>query len=214
MLYCFRVRSHAGDICTIRNKGNIKLDDNKLEAKLLKIKALAERGEGGEKESAIKLYQKLLKKYDIDEKALTREKLSKHWFTYENDIEENLLVQIFYMVTGDSEYFRRHSRTHGEQCGCICTDFEKTEIRFYFEFYKDALKQELEAFLMAFKLKNHLFPDESARCFVPEEDIPEEEELSDILIKAQKIAEDIDKSNPVRMIASTELTVDPSGNEV
>ena len=43
------------------------MDDNKLEAKLLKIKALAERGEGGEKEAAIKMYHKLLKKYDIDE---------------------------------------------------------------------------------------------------------------------------------------------------
>ena len=154
------------------------MDDNKLEAKLLKIKALAERGEGGEKEAAIKMNQKLLKKYDIDEKALQKDKLSKHWFTYETDIEENLLVQIFYMVTGDPEYFRRTSRTRGTQCGCICTDFEKTEIRFYFEFYKDALNQELEAFLMAFKLKNHLFPDESARCFVPEE----EEEISEMLL--------------------------------
>ena len=77
------------------------MDDNKLEAKLLKIKALAERGEGGEKEAAIKMYHKLLKKYDIDEKALQKDKLSKHWFTYETDIEENLLVQIFYMVTGE-----------------------------------------------------------------------------------------------------------------
>ena len=78
------------------------------------------------------MYHKLLKKYDIDEKALQKDKLSKHWFTYETDIEENLLVQIFYMVTGDPEYFRRTSRTRGTQCGCICTDFEKTEIRFYF----------------------------------------------------------------------------------
>ena len=52
------------------------MDDNKLEAKLLKIKALAERGEGGEKEAAIKMYHKLLKKYDIDEKALQKDKLS------------------------------------------------------------------------------------------------------------------------------------------
>ena len=173
------------------------MDDNKLEAKLLKIKALAERGEGGEKEAAIKMYHKLLKKYDIDEKALQKDKLSKHWFTYETDIEENLLVQIFYMVTGDPEYFRRTS------------DFEKTEIRFYFEFYKDALNQELEAFLMAFKLKNHLFPDESARCFVPEE----EEEISEMLLKAQKFAEDIDKSNPVRRIASADLSADPDALE-
>lgn len=179
------------------------MDDSKLEAKLLKIKALAERGEGGEKESAIKLYQKLLKKYDIDEQSLQKEKLNKHWFTFENEIEENLLVQIFYMVTGDPEYFRRRSRAHGRQCGCMCTDFEQTEIDFYFEFYKDALQQELEAFLMAFKLKNHLFPDESARCFVPEDE-PEDEEFSDILLKAQKLAEDIDKSNPVRMITSAE----------
>ena len=53
------------------------MDDNKLEAKLLKIKALAERGEGGEKEAAIKMYHKLLKKYDIDEKALQKYKLRK-----------------------------------------------------------------------------------------------------------------------------------------
>lgn len=177
------------------------MDDNKLEAKLLKIKALAERGEGGERESALKLYQKLLKKYDIDEESLQRDKLNKHWFTYHSDIEENLLVQIFYMVTGDPEYFRRKSKTRGNQCGCMCTDFEKTEIRFYFEFYKDALKEELEAFLMAFKLKNHLFPDESARCYVPEED--EELEMSDILLKAQKLAEDIEKSSPVRMLEGT-----------
>ena len=57
------------------------MDENKLEAKLLKIKALAEHGEGGERESAIKLYQKLLKKYDIDEESLQKDTLSKHWFT-------------------------------------------------------------------------------------------------------------------------------------
>lgn len=178
------------------------MDENKLEAKLLKIKALAERGEGGERESAILLYKKLLKKYDIDEASLQKEKLQKQWFNYENDIEEDLLVQIFYMVTGDSRYFRRHSRTKGDQCGCICTDFEKEEIAFYFEFYKDALLQELEAFLMAFKLKNHLFPDENARCYVAEE-AEDDGEVTDILIKAQKMAEDIDKSNPVRMITTS-----------
>ena len=54
------------------------MDDNKLEAKLLKIKALAERGEGGEKEAAIKMYHKLLKKYDIDEKAVSYTHLRAH----------------------------------------------------------------------------------------------------------------------------------------
>lgn len=186
------------------------MQNNKLEAKLLKIKALAERGEGGEKESALKLYHKLLRKYDIDEKSLQSDELKKRWFAYESDIEENLLVQIFYMVTGDTKYFRRHSPTKGHQCGCICTEFEKTEIRFYFEFYKDALQQEMEAFLMAFKLKNHLFPDESARCYVPGEE--EDTEMTDVLFKAQQIAENIDKSTPVRMIG-TALPPQNSGTE-
>ena len=184
------------------------MDEAKLEAKLLKIKALAERGEGGEKESAIKLYQKLIKKYDIDEQSLLKDKLAKHWFSYQSDIEENLLVQIFFMVTGDPEYFRRHSRSHGSQCGCICTDFEKTEIHFYFEFYKDALNQELEAFLMAFKLKNHLFPDESARCYCPEEE-PDEDEMTDILLKAQKLAQDIEKTSPVRRLTGATIPEPP-----
>ena len=102
----------------------------------------------------------------------------------------------------DKPYTRNPVRMHMYR-------FEKTEIRFYFEFYKDALNQELEAFLMAFKLKNHLFPDESARCFVPEE----EEEISEMLLKAQKFAEDIDKSNPVRRIASADLSADPDALE-
>ena len=183
------------------------MEENKLEAKLLKIKALAERGEGGERESAVKLYEKLLRKYDIDEASLQRDNLNKHWFTYENDIEENLLVQIFYMVTGDTEYFRRNSKTRGSQCGCICTNFEKTEIGFYFEFYRDALHAELEAFLMAFKLKNHLFPDGSARCYVPGADSDDSDsDFSDILLKAQKIAEDIDKSSPIRMLTGNDST--------
>lgn len=94
------------------------MDDNKLEAKLLKIKALAERGEGGEKEAAIKMYHKLLKKYDIDEKALQKDKLSKHWFTYETDIEENLLVQILHgdrrsrIFPPDKPYTRNPVRMH------------------------------------------------------------------------------------------------------
>ena len=49
------------------------MDDNKLEAKLLKIKALAERGEGGEKEAAIKMYHKLLKNMILMKKHYKRQ---------------------------------------------------------------------------------------------------------------------------------------------
>lgn len=173
------------------------MDDKKLEAKLRKIKALAERGEGGEKDDAIKLYQKLVKKYHIQEEALSCDNLSVHWFTYKDHLEEDLLVQIFYMVTGDPEYSIRTSDHLGTQCGCLCTDFEGSEIRFYFEFYKSALTTELEKFMMAFKIKNHLFPDETARCFSEED---EDYEITDLLMKAERIAEEIDQFHPVRRL--------------
>ena len=41
----------------------------------------------------------------------------------------------------------------------------------------------------------------------------EEEEISEMLLKAQKFAEDIDKSNPVRRIASADLSADPDALE-
>ena len=40
-----------------------------------------------------------------------------------------------------------------------------------------------------------------------------EEEISEMLLKAQKFAEDIDKSNPVRRIASADLSADPDALE-
>ena len=62
-------------------------------------------------------------------------------------------------------------------------------------------------------MKNHLFPDESARCFVPEEDAPIEMEYSDILLKAHKMAEDIEQTRPVRMLTSTEAEIPASNKE-
>ena len=42
---------------------------------------------------------------------------------------------------------------------------------------------------------------------------PDTTEISEMLLKAQKFAEDIDKSNPVRRIASADLSADPDALE-
>lgn len=63
--------------------------------KLKKLKALAERGVGGERESALKLYHKLLEKYQIDEGEILEERVTLHWFGYKTELEEDLLKQIF-----------------------------------------------------------------------------------------------------------------------
>ena len=101
------------------------------------------------------------------------------WFSYRTELEEKLLLQIFYKVTGSCEsyayvgkYKRRKTR------GCECTALEAAEIELLFNFYRKELEKELETFMIAFKQRNVLFPDETARVKqdIPERELTEEEE--------------------------------------
>lgn len=143
-----------------------QIQREKIAEKLKKIKALAERGVGGEKETAMRMYEELKARYDIEEEEIMLNKVTLHWFGYADKLEEDLLTQIFYMVTGSASYHHyagQYSRR--KKRGCDCTEIEAAEITLYFNFYKEELKRELEAFLMAFRYGNRLFPDETARCY-------------------------------------------------
>lgn len=103
-----------------------QIQREKVLEKLGKIKALAERGVGGEKETAMRMYEDLCRKYDISE-----------------------------------------------------DEAEAAEIELLFGFYREEMKRELEVFMIAFKQKNNLFPDEKARAYKeydgPEREMTEEE---------------------------------------
>lgn len=126
-----------------------------------------------------------------------------HWFSYKNDLEEDLLTQIFYMVTGSASY-RRYTGSYSrrKKRGCDCTEVEAAEITLYFNFYKEELKREMEAFMAGFKFKNNLFPDENARCY--QEHKGEERERTDeenrMLKKAAFFAGFMDGNQPPRAL--------------
>ena len=143
-----------------------QIQREKIAEKLKKIKALAERGVGGEKETALRMYEELKARYEIEDEEIMLDAVTLHWFGYADQIEEDLLTQIFYMVTGSPSYHRytgNYSRR--KKRGCDCTEIEATEITLYFNFYKAELKRELEAFMMAFRYGNKLFPEKTARCY-------------------------------------------------
>lgn len=173
----------------------------KVLEKLGKIKALAERGVGGEKETAVRMYEELCRKYDIsgDEEEAALVKLEKRWFSYSTELEEKLLTQIFYKVTGSVEsyiYTGKYSRR--KKRGCVCTALEAAEIELLFSFYREELKRELEVFMIAFKQKNSLFPDKTARAY-KEYDGPEIELTEEELLKYKKAAcmrEFMDRNTP------------------
>ncbi len=150
-----------------------QIQREKVLKKLEKIKKLAERGVGGEKETAMRMYEELCRKYDISKDEAEAELVQVRWFSYGTKLEEELLMQIFYKVTGSSKsyaYTGKYSRR--KKRGCACTELEAMEIEMLFSFYKEEMEREIEAFMIAFKQKNNLFPDETARV---QQDFPERE---------------------------------------
>ena len=191
-----------------------QIQREKVLEKLGKIKALAERGVGGEKETAMRMYEELKQKYDIspDEAEAAMEKLEKRWFSYRTEIEERLLVQIFYKVTGDVsfyEYTGRYKRR--KKKGVICTEIEAAEIQMLFNFYREELKKELDTFMSAFIACNDIYPDETARIQREEQKYIGDRSREDIrrLKKIAFMSEFMDKATPPRAaIEDTESGVE------
>lgn len=180
-------------------------DNKRIADRLKKLKALAERGVGGEKETAIRLYNELMEKYQIEEAEVLEDLLTVHWFNYSNELEEKLLIRIFYKVTGSSSYHHYIGKiSRRKKRGCECTEVEAVEIRLLFDFYKRELKEELEVFMIAFLNGNHIYPDKSARLYhVPTDD---EKELSAEekrrIRKASLMGMGFDINKPQRLIGS------------
>ena len=94
---------------------------NKAEL-LKKIKALADRGADGERESAQTLLTRLMEQYGISETEIEEERRETAWFPYSQETERRLLNQIIYMVTGAGgfgcvgEYSGRKRKKMGTEC--------------------------------------------------------------------------------------------------
>jgi hypothetical protein len=167
--------------------------------KLEKIKKLAERGIGGERETAIKMYEELRKKYEISPEEIAEQNLEERWFSYKTDLEEPLLLQIFYKVTGDTEHFAYTGKyRHRKKRGVVCTELEAVEIQMLFNFYREEMKKELEVFKAAFINKNDLFPDETARMYKKTDSPEMSDEEIEKYRKAAQMAEGMDKKQPPR----------------
>ena len=73
-----------------------QIQRDKIAAKLKKIKALAERGVGGEKETAMRMYEDLKARYELEDEEIMLDAVTLHWFGYADELEERVLRWIFY----------------------------------------------------------------------------------------------------------------------
>ena len=129
------------------------------EVLLKKLKALADKGVGGEQENAKKILDRLLKKYDIELSDLDGESVFEHEFEYSDKFEREILKQICFKVTDGDR--RVYSYKRGPGCRtkicCECTDAEAAQIRFENDFYTELWREEMAYFLTAFISKHRLF---------------------------------------------------------
>ena len=140
--------------------------DDKKKQLLNKLKALAERGVGGEKETAQRKLQELMEKYEIDENDLSDDKKEKYQFKYKNEFEKKLIKQIAYRTFKKewSERMYTYSRGRGKRSIMLieCTKAEEIQLRIEYEFYKDLWKEEAEFLFNVFIQKHRIFDPEGS----------------------------------------------------
>ena len=129
---------------------------------LLKLKALAERGKGGEAINAQRKLAEYMKKYGISDEELEESTKEVREFRFSGEREKRLLAQIMYKVTDDREsvyvYSSRASgRTIRSKLGCLCTKSQEIEIQMLFDFYKRLYEREEETLFSAFVQKHEIF---------------------------------------------------------
>ncbi len=130
-------------------------------ALLKKVRALAERGVGGEKDAAAKTLEKLMKKYGISDEELAEETAERVEFKVKDWIENKLIQQVIYMVLGDVPIYEYKDKRKKNIVFTDCTPAERLEIETAFHFYNNYLKEDFELFYTAFLHTNHIFPPES-----------------------------------------------------
>jgi len=108
--------------------------------RIKKLYALALRGVGGEKEQAKALLDKMLQKYALSLDDLDEEKVNRYILEYHGKEQEKLLIQTIYKVTGSHEEIydlrdKRSGRACRTKLAAYCTEAQKAEIVFLFDFY-------------------------------------------------------------------------------
>lgn len=168
--------------------------DEKTMQRVKKLQALAERGVGGEKDTAEKMLQRMLEKNGIQSlNELQSEEYEYTLFSYNGKHERKLLAQCIYKVmtaAWDKKCYR--SKGKRQKLGIYCTKAQKLEIEMEFAFYRNAFYEELDVFMSAFINAQGIFPPDA-----PKESYDEFNERD---IKVAHMAGSIDKRTRTVMI--------------
>ena len=133
-----------------------------IEQKLLKIKAMAERGTIHEKEVASRMLNDLIAKYGIDPDSLEEENEEVRWFVVTNKMDKKLIFQIYAVVMHADELQYWTKKKNSKVVGFKLTDTKYELMQAFWKTYRRHLRREIEerteTIFNAFLKKHNLFP--------------------------------------------------------
>lgn len=155
-----------------------------------KIKALAEKGIGGEKANAQKLLKQLMVKYNIKEEDIDEEEIKEFDISFPKYFNgQKLMIQVFYSIVEHSDdnkdkgFFEGKIGGRRKRVFVRCTSEEFLEFKAKFKFYEYHFKKELETFYIAFIQANSIFPASGGTI---DRELTEEEKAAVLLSKSLK----------------------------
>jgi hypothetical protein len=127
--------------------------DNKKQALLNKLRALAERGIGGERENAQRKLEAILQRYEISaEEFEANGEKSLNWFTLPKFQKLFLLIAAEVLDVDPLQY-----RKFGRTIGIESTPAQAVEIELTYAAYRRSLEREIEELKEAFFLRHGLY---------------------------------------------------------
>ena len=171
--------------------------NNKID-RLKKLRELALRGIDGEKETAQILFETLSEKYGITEDDLDEDIVSPFILEYHGKEQKKILIQTIFKVTNKSSncYYLCNidtGRTAKTKLRVYCTEAQKVEIEFLFDFYVRVWEEEVKTFLTAFIFKHDIFGD-------PNADVPVKELTPEESLKIHSFQMGMSSVDPVRQL--------------
>lgn len=202
------------------------MNRNKIIELAKKIKALAEKGKGGERNAAKEKLERICQKYNISESELSISDITKNYYIVINDSNEReLLINVCCMIL-DVPGFKWKEKNN-----CICihiTQPEYENINNAFEYYRD-MYNDYKRYLMQGIISRHAigyipkhqtYTQENIQQDIPptpSEDIKDEEkeqkteenddETSSESKNSEDKSEDVEKEKPIDPIKLMKIAV-------
>ncbi|MNM61333.1 hypothetical protein D3C81_726330 [compost metagenome] len=131
--------------------------DQKVQDKLRKLQALAERGEGGEKANAARMLGKLLARHGLTVNDLADERREVRWFPASTTFEKRLACQILAKVCNTNDPPAYSSKSRRRQIGVEVTPSEAIEFELHYDTLRKAMEEHFKDAFSAFVQANRLF---------------------------------------------------------